>query len=757
MTTSDIVDFLRKSKQLLSTDIVKDNIIEGISDDSRKVDKNYIFVAIKGIRSDGNSFINEAIERGASLIIFDKEGQDHEKNTKKFSNTEVSFIKVHDSRKALSLLASFWFGSPAKKLKVIGVTGTKGKTTVVHLIYHIMKGLGYRVGMVSTVKAIVGKSIYDTGLHTTNPEPLYLQRLFKEMVDKSLEYAVVEVTSHGIDQERVFGVTFCVGVLTNISREHLDYHKTFSSYREIKSRLLLNSKKVVLNFDDPSYRYLVGKCRSKMRISYSLENDSDIRAQVIKISDEFMDYSVFYEDSSFRGRIKLVGNYNLSNILAAISAVKLIGINVSDAIQTLSNFTPPEGRLERVDNKKGINIFIDFAHTPDSLKNLLLLLNEIKMKGKLICIYGCAGERDEKKRFEMGRISGDLADISVITAEDPRSEKVTDIIRQISKGVKTSGALEYKGIILNNHNQFICIPDRNEAIYYSINHLAREGDTVVVCGKGHEKSMCYGDIEHPWSDRLSIFEALSNSRRNFAVIMGAGRGKRLNSDIPKVIQQIAGKPMISYTINNLRIAGFSDICVVVSKRFNAVKREIGPTLTYAIQSTPLGTGHAAWQGIKTLKGGGDPILVVNGDDSSFYKPKTYSDMYTSHKKSGAVLTFVTARVTNPFGMGRIIRDKGGKIVKILEENELRHEQKIIDEVNLGMYIFDPEWFLNNFKKVKKSESNEYYIVNLVEIALRNKSKVNAFKLEDLNEWQGVNTDEQLKAADRKMRDLLLRK
>ena len=755
MTTHDIVDFLQKSEQLISKNIVTDNVIEGISDDSRKIKNNYIFVAIKGLRSDGNNYIDEAIKNGASLIISDKDILKGEKITQNISNKNVGFIKVINSRKVLSLLASYWFGFPTEKLKIIGVTGTKGKTTVVHLIFHIMNKLGYKVGMISTVKAIIGRNQYDTGLHTTNPEALHLQRLFKEMVDKGLEYAIVEVTSHGIDQERVYGINFSIGILTNISGEHLDYHKTFSNYRETKNRLLENSKKLVLNFDDPSYGYVIRRCGNKMRLTYSLENDSDIRGQVLKIEGEFMEYSVFNGDKSYDGKIRLAGKYNLYNILAAISAVKLEGIKIYDAIKVLKNFSAPEGRLERVSNNKGINIYIDFAHTPDSLKNLLLLLNTIKKDGKLICIYGCAGERDPKKRSKMGAISGALADVSVITAEDPRSENITDIIGQIQKGIKTTNAQELKRRAVENHNRFICIPDRFEAIYYSINILAEKGDTLVVCGKGHEKSMCYDSFEHPWSDRASISDALSQNERKSAVIMGAGRGKRLNSDIPKVINKLAGKPMISYTITNLRKAGFSDICVVVGRSSETVKKEIGSTVIYALQKIPLGTGHAAWQGIKVLKNKTNPVLVINGDDSAFYKAETLSDIYKMHKRSGADLTFVSADVSDPLGMGRLVRDKKGKLIKVVEENDLKHEEKRINEVNLGLYVFNPQWFLNNIEKVKKSENQEYYIVNLIEIALRNRSKVNEYKLKNSGEWFGVNTSKQLEAADIKMRGLLL--
>lgn len=748
MTISDIVKFLQDEGLILSTNIIKDDVVTGISDDSRIIEKDNAFVAIRGTRTDGNDYITEAIGKYASLIVSDI---DAGKNVKK----SVSFVKVKDSRKALSLISSLWFDNPSGKLKIIGVTGTKGKTTVVHLIFHILKTLGYKVGMISTVKAVVADKIYDTGLHVTNPEPLLLQRLLSDMVKAGLEYAVVEVTSHGLDQERVYGINFDIGVLTNIAKEHLDYHTSFERYRDAKTKLFLNSRAWILNADDQSFGHIsaVGS-KKKEIISYSQDNKSDFTGEVLDISGNTMKYSVSYRGRMATGKIHLPGKYNLYNILASISAVSFLGIGISQAVRSLNGFVPPEGRLEKIDNNFGYNLYIDFAHTPDSLENLLMLLKNSN-KGRLISVFGCAGERDKNKRYKMGYISGKTADITVITAEDPRSENVLDICNEIERGASKAGAINYfkikdRNISKIGDHHYLVIPDRSEAIYYAIKELAIKGDTLVFCGKGHEKSMCYGSIEHPWSDFDKIKRTLTTDFERSAVVMGAGRGRRLTSDLPKVIHKLAEKPMIFYTLNNLRDGGYSDISVVVGYRSQLVMSELGGSLSYAYQKEPLGTGHAAWQGIKNIKGKED-VLVVNGDDSAFYLPETLSDIYKSHHQSRAVVTFSSIILKDPAGMGRLVRDGKGRLVKIVEEKAASEAEKKIKEVNNGMYVFDKNWFLNNIGKVKKGTIGEYYITDLIEIAIKNMEPVNVFRLKDNMEWCGVNTPEQLQNADDKMR------
>lgn len=360
---------------------------------------------------------------------------------------------------------------PSKSLKVIGVTGTDGKTTTSNIIYHILQSSGIKTGLVSTVNAKIGKNEYDTGFHVTNPGPFQLQKLLRKMVDKGLEYAVLEVTSHGLDQSRNFGVKFDIGVLTNITHEHLDYHKTFENYVKAKAKLFQNSKINIINTD-----YF------KFFKKYINKNNK----------------VVLYDQNSLNPRLlkavntKFKENYNVLNATAAILVTKEIGISDSKIIAAIKTFKGVEGRMQEIKNKLGIKIIVDFAHTPNALENLLQTLKKQKTKNaKLIAVFGCAGERDIQKRPMMAEISTRLSDVTIFTAEDPRHENVLDIIIQMQKGVKKRNAKIFE------------ISDRLEAIKQAIK-IAKKGDIVVVCGKGHEKSMNFNGKEIPWSDEKAI-------------------------------------------------------------------------------------------------------------------------------------------------------------------------------------------------------------------------------------------------------------
>ncbi len=424
-----------------------------ITDDSRKVRKGSLFVAIKGEHTDANKFIPDAIKKGAMAIVSEKEP---EKEWLK----KVEYIQVKDAREKLSSLASEFYGNPSKKLKVIGVTGTDGKTTTSHMIYEILKKAGKKVGLISSISA--------PGLHVTSPEPLELQKLLAKMVKEGLEYVVLETTSHGIAQSRVEGIKYDIAVLTNITHEHLDYHKTFESYRDTKLKLFLSAKTSILNKDDKSYSYFNKRIKGE-KITYPLDEEV---------------------------HTNLPGSYNLQNAHAAAAVGRKLGISWKVIHAALANMKPPKGRLEKITNEKGINIFIDFAHTPNALREVLTLLNKQKT-GKLIVVFGCAGERDHKKRPMMAKIATDIADISVFTAEDPRSEKIENILSHMEKGVE------------NRNSKYHKVTERGEAITYAITKLAQKGDTVVITGKAHEKSMAYNGVEYPWSDFKAVKLALN--------------------------------------------------------------------------------------------------------------------------------------------------------------------------------------------------------------------------------------------------------
>lgn len=373
------------------------------------------------------------------------------------------------------LFANLYYSFPSKKIKTIGVTGTDGKTTTSNIIYHILQNSGIKTGLVSTVNAKIGKNEYDTGFHVTNPAAFKLQKLLRKMVNSKLEYSVLEVTSHGLDQNRNYGINFEIGVLTNITHEHLDYHKTFKNYVRAKAKLFQKSKVCIIN--RKYYKYFKKYIADKQKVILYDENSLD--KNILKVV-----------------RNKFNEQYNVLNATAAILVAKEIGINDTQIIKAIKTFGGVVGRMQEVKNKKGIKIIVDFAHTPNALENLLQTLKKQKPKNaKLITVFGCAGERDIQKRPMMAEISTRLSDASIFTAEDPRHENVLDIITQMQKGVRRKNA------------KVLEIPDRFNAIKQALS-IAKKGDVIAICGKGHEKSMAFGDVEKPWSDVKAVDKVL---------------------------------------------------------------------------------------------------------------------------------------------------------------------------------------------------------------------------------------------------------
>ena len=392
------------------------------------------------------------------------------------------------------ILANIYWRFPSKKLTVIGVTGTDGKTTTVHLIHHILKTAGKKVDLISTVSA--------PGLHTTTPNPWILQKLLRQMVNREVKYVVLEATSHGLDQHRLWGVKFHIGAVTNITHEHLDYHKTYRNYLQAKAKLFRGVKIAILNRDDKSFSYLNSQSviRNSQLITYGIKNEAD------------------FTPKNFSFKTLLPGEYNQYNCLAAIAATLALGISPEIIRQGVASFRGVIGRMEEIDEGQNFKVIVDFAHTPNGLENTLKTLNlqlviRNRKIGRLIAVFGCAGLRDVAKRPMMGEISARLADITVLTAEDPRTEDVNKIINQIAQGCLASGAREED---LSNwfnwsnlkEKVFLRIPDRREAIRFAIQKLAKKGDIVVICGKGHERSMCYGKTEYSWNDQQESREAL---------------------------------------------------------------------------------------------------------------------------------------------------------------------------------------------------------------------------------------------------------
>jgi UDP-N-acetylmuramoyl-L-alanyl-D-glutamate--2,6-diaminopimelate ligase len=371
---------------------------------------------------------------------------------------------------------------------------TDGKTTTATLIYHLLLAAGEKVALVSTVTAYVGKRKIDTGLHVTSPDPWFLQKLIRKIVDEGYDYLILEATSHGLDQHRLLGTNISVAVLTNITHEHLDYHKTYAKYLNAKAKMFRNSDTAILNKKDASYKHI--KKLLKPRTKIVLYSDKTLNKDIKNIVEK-----------------KFPESYNRFNTTASILVARELGISNSAIIKGIKNFPGIPGRMEEIKNNKGIRVFIDFAHTPNALENVLRVLRKQKGKNsKLIVVFGCAGERDTEKRPVMGRIAAKLADISVLTAEDPRHENVNVIIESMVEGAKKTEAKEVKPDFdfqtFYKKHVFTRIPDRRKAIKYALRKVAKRGDIVAICGKGHEKSMAFGDKEFSWSDQKAASQYL---------------------------------------------------------------------------------------------------------------------------------------------------------------------------------------------------------------------------------------------------------
>lgn len=389
-----------------------------------------------------------------------------------------------NSKNLRHLLESCWevvkAGYPARKLVVIGITGTDGKTTTSHLVYEMLKSADIKVALVSTVAAYIGSEEIDTGFHVTTPDAKLLQPLIKKIVDAGMTHLILEVTSHGLDQHRVLGCNFQVGVITNITHEHLDYHKTFEKYRSTKAKLIIGTKYAILNADDPSFEYLKDRSGGEI-IPYTKTKT--------KISNP-----------------KLAGDYNLYNIAAAEAVAKIYKIQSTIVNKALDNFPGVPGRLEEIKNNLGFRTIVDFAHTPNALEKVLTeLKSQLPKNKKLILVFGCAGLRDHTKRPMMGEIATRLADKVIITAEDPRTENIDDIYKDIVSNITPKPPLKLRGGA--EGGGVTRVDDRQEAINKAVGQ-AKTGDIVVVTGKGHEKSMCFGTTEYPWSDKQALERAI---------------------------------------------------------------------------------------------------------------------------------------------------------------------------------------------------------------------------------------------------------
>jgi UDP-N-acetylmuramoyl-L-alanyl-D-glutamate--2,6-diaminopimelate ligase len=474
--------------------------VTGVAFDSRAVQPGQVFVALVGGTSNGHLFIPAAVERGAVAVI----------GTQPLTDLNVPYIRVEDSRAALAYLSAALHGFPGRNLTVIGITGTDGKTTTSNLVYQILLSAGKRAGILSTLNAVIGTEVLDTGFHVTTPEAPDVQRYLARMVVAGLTHVVIESTSHGLAQHRVTGCEFDIGIVTNITHEHLDYHGSYEAYRAAKARLFTdlantreklhgNPRLAVLNKDDSSYDYL-SKVTTVRQVSYGLQPGADIRAEEIHQDAAGLHFIVRGSGLNFPIDSSLVGNFNVSNCLAAIAA-SAIGLEIPPkAIQAgIAALRCVPGRMEGIELGQDFLAIVDFAHTPNALRVTLETARKMTA-GRVLVVFGSAGLRDRQKRRMMAEISAQLADVTILTAEDPRTENLEVILAEMSDAARSQGAVEGQS--------FWQVPDRGEAIRLAI-RMAGHGDIVVSCGKGHEQSMCFGDIEYPWDDRTAMRAALA--------------------------------------------------------------------------------------------------------------------------------------------------------------------------------------------------------------------------------------------------------
>ncbi len=473
--------------------------IKALTADSRTVQAGALFVARRGSDYDGHDFLNDAAARGAAAAVGEQDDP----------GLGIPYFRVPDSRLAWAQITAAWYGHPSTKLILIGVTGTDGKTTTASLIHEILRHAGYTAGLLTTVNVVIGSQTLESGLHVTTPDAHEVQGYLAQMVSAGITHCVLEATSHGLAQQRVGACEFDIAAVTNITHEHLDYHGTYEAYRQVKGRLfsqgLSGAKKIfgpektaVLNHDDSSYTFL-REITKTGQLTYGLSQDADVYAKEIESRSQGLRFTVCGTDFEQQVESKLIGSYNVPNCLAALAVtIKALGIQPETAAEGIAQLLGVPGRMQRIDLGQLFTAIVDFAHTPNALRRALETVRELT-SGRVIAVFGSAGLRDREKRRMMAEISAELADLTILTAEDPRTESLDGILEEMAQGARSKGAVEGE--------TFWREPDRADALRFAV-RKAQPGDLVIACGKGHEQSMCFGETEYPWDDRTALQVAL---------------------------------------------------------------------------------------------------------------------------------------------------------------------------------------------------------------------------------------------------------
>jgi len=476
--------------------------IAGLAYDSRQVKPGDLFVAICGHQSDGHGFIEKAIEKGAVAVAAE---------TLTGSGDKIPTVLVPDTRKALSKLALAFYANPFKKVTLVGITGTNGKTTTSYLLESIVKSAGGKPGVLGTVNyRYSGKTLRAS---VTTPESLDLIRLSREMIDHGVTHIIMEVSSHALDQGRTQDCPFHVAVFTNLSRDHLDYHKTMEEYFAAKSRLFTGlqanpsgrTPAAVINLDDPRGKDLVAVTRARV-LTYGLGKEGQVSADAVQKDRKGLKFRLRTPVGEAMVRSPLIGDFNVYNILASAAASLALDLPLDRVVQGIETLKSIPGRLERVENKKGLTLVVDYSHTPDALLKAMTSLKPY-VKDRLITVFGCGGDRDRGKRYDMGRLAGEHSDVAFITSDNPRSEDPLSIVKEIEKGMLDSG-LSKGGQNAHPGRGYYLEVDRRQAIRKAVS-MAGKADVVLIAGKGHEDYQIIGSERRPFSDQEEAAKAAS--------------------------------------------------------------------------------------------------------------------------------------------------------------------------------------------------------------------------------------------------------
>lgn len=449
--------------------------------DSREVTEDSLFVAVKGVQTDGHLYINQVIENGGRVLVVEK--------LPKLFNDDITYIVVDDTTFVLGLLASNFYKSPSKDLKLVGVTGTNGKTTVATLLYNLFERLGYKVGLLSTVE----NRIHDTivpATHTT-PNPIAINSMLREMVDEGCDFCFMEVSSHAIAQQRIAGLRFAGGVFTNITHDHLDYHKTFDNYINVKKMFFDNLDKhafALTNVDNKNGSRMVQNTFG-YRKTFALKNDADFKARII---ESHFDGMLLQIDGN-EVWVRLVGGFNAYNVLAVYASAILLEQETEKVLTALSEISGARGRFETLQSMNGVFGIVDYAHTPDAIENVLITIRQVKKTDqRVITVIGCGGDRDKAKRPEMAKVAAIYSDKVILTSDNPRTEDPLGIIKEMEVGIP-----------IEKRKNCFSISDRKEAIRAAF-HLASAGDIVLVAGKGHERYQEVNKVRHYFDDKEEL-------------------------------------------------------------------------------------------------------------------------------------------------------------------------------------------------------------------------------------------------------------